>query len=169
MIRIQAQVNNLGISFTKLEKYKEAIEVYKKMLEVQTGSYSANKSIGELYGLQKKYREALPYFSKAVELSPDDPDAFYSLGACLMNTGVYAEALEVFSKVTEIEPDYSLAYYQVGMIYVNQNNKEEAIKNLERFLRMRCEGANPLLKLRLLKLIGEWDACWNECRGELYR
>ncbi|MBT9169641.1 MAG: hypothetical protein DDT19_03004 [Syntrophomonadaceae bacterium] len=31
------------------------------------------------------------------------------------------------------------------------------------------KGANPLLKLRLLKLNGEWDAYWQECRKEFAR
>ncbi len=30
-------------------------------------------------------------------------------------------------------------------------------------------GANPLLKLRLLKLNGEWDAYWQERRKEFIR
>lgn len=31
------------------------------------------------------------------------------------------------------------------------------------------KGANPLLKLRLLKLNGEWDAYWQKRRKELVR
>ncbi len=145
--------NNLGIVYTKLEKYEKAIGIYKKMLEIQQESYSANKNLGELYGLRKEYREALPYFTKAVELSPDDPDAFYSLGACQMNTGVYSEALASFSKVIEIQPDYALAYYQLGMIYVNQNKKEEAIKNLEKFLELAPDDLNAPIAKKLVEYL----------------
>jgi len=31
------------------------------------------------------------------------------------------------------------------------------------------KGANPLLRLRLLKLNGEWDTCWEERRKEFVR
>jgi tetratricopeptide (TPR) repeat protein len=134
--------NNLGISFTKLERFDEAIDVYKKMLEVQPSSYTANKNLGELYGMQKKYPEAMPYFSKAAELSPDDPDAFYNLGACLMNTGSRGEAVDAFTKAIEIKSDHAMAHYQLGMIYVNQNNKEEAIKHLEKFLELAPNDPN---------------------------
>ncbi len=145
--------NNLGIVYTKMEKYEEAIGIYKKMLEIQQESYSAYKNLGELYGLQKEYREALPYFTKAAELSPDDPDAFYSLGACQMNTGAHSEALASFSKAIEIKPDYAMAYYQVGMIFVNQNNKEEAIKNLEKFLELVPDDPNAPIARKLVEYL----------------
>jgi len=128
--------NNLGICYSKLEKYDEAIEAFKSMLQLQANSYSANRSLGELFGLQKKYQEALPFFAKATELSPDDPEAFYNLGACLVNTQDSAKAMEAFLRAKELKPDYANAYYQLGMIFINQNRKEEAVQHLEKFLEL---------------------------------
>lgn len=142
--------NNLGTSFTKLERYDEAIESYKQMLEVQPSSYTANKNLGELYGMHKEYHEALAYFSKAAELSPNDPDAFYNLGACLMNTGSREKAMDAFAKAIEIKSDYAMAYYQLGMIYVNQNNKEEAIKHLEKFLELAPDDPNASVARQII-------------------
>ena len=145
--------NNLGISYTKLERYDEAIDAYKRMLEVQPSSYTANKSLGELYGMQKEYPDAMPYFVKAAELSPDDPDAFYDLGACLMNTGSRGEAVNAFAKAIEIKADHAMAHYQLGMIYVNQNNKEEAIKHLEQFLELSPGDPNAPVARKIIEYL----------------
>ena len=133
---------NLGSSYLKLGDTGEAMAAFKKMLEVQPESYSANKNIGQILGAEKKYEEALPYFQKASELSTSDPDAFYNLGACLVNLQQYDKAAEAFTQAKELKPDLAPAYYQLGMIYVNQNKKAEAIQNLEKFVELAPDDPN---------------------------
>jgi len=146
-------LNNLGISYTRLEKYDQAIETFQAMLKIRPASYSATRSLGELFGLQKKYAEALPYFSKATEVSPDDPEAFYNLGACLINTQEYDRAAAAFLKARELKPDYAAVYYQLGMLSVNQNKKEEAIQNLEKFLELAPEDGQAATARQLLEYL----------------
>lgn len=145
--------NNLGVVYTKLEKYDKAIEAYKKMIEIQPESYTANKKIGELYGFMKEYEKAAPFYKKAVELSPNDPDAFYNLGACAMNLKDLPGAMEAFSKAVELKPDFAEAYYQLGMVQVNQNNTEDAVKNLEKFLELAPEDPNAAVAKQLVEYL----------------
>ncbi len=146
-------VNNLGVTYNKMEKHDEAIVAYRKMLEIQPDSYTAHKKLGELYGLKKEFKTAIPYYAKAAELSPEDPDALYDLAACLINTKNYSSALEALSKTVDLKPDYALAYYQLGMIHVNQNQKDEAIKNLEKFLELAPEDSNAEIAKQLVKYL----------------
>jgi len=46
-----------------------------------------------------------------------------------------------------------LAYYQVGMIYVNQNKKEEAIKNLEKFLELAPTDPNAPVAKKIVEYL----------------
>lgn len=144
---------NLGIVYTRLERYEEAIGIFQKMLEIQPQSYLAHKNLGELYGLLKDYQQALPYFEKAVELSPEDPEAFYNLGVCLLNTGAIEKAEQAFGKVIEIQPDYALAYYRLGMVYVHQNRKEAALEQLEKFLELAPHDPNADLARRIIEFL----------------
>jgi tetratricopeptide (TPR) repeat protein len=144
---------NLGIVYTRLQRYKEAITVFRQMLELQPQSYSAHKNLGELYGLLQDYRQALPYFQEAVELSPEDPEAFYNLGVCLLNTGAIRKAEQAFVKVTELQPDYPLAHYRLGMVYVNQNKKDEAILHLEKFLELAPDDPNADLARQIISFL----------------
>jgi len=145
--------NNLGVVYTKMEKYDEAIDAYKKMLEIQPESYTANKKIGELYGFMQDYEQAAPFYKKAVELSPNDPDAFYNLGACAMNLQDFPGAMEAFSKAIELKPDFAAAYYQLGMVLVNQNSKEDAVKSLEKFLELAPEDPNAAVAKQLVEYL----------------
>lgn len=145
--------NNLGVVYTKMEKYDEAIKAYQKMIEIQPESYTANKKIGEIYGMLQEYEKAAPYYQKAVDLSPNDPDAFYNLGACAMNLRDLPGAKGSFSKAIELQPDFAAAYYQLGMVHVNQNNKEDAVKNLEKFLELAPEDTNAPVAKQLVEYL----------------
>jgi tetratricopeptide (TPR) repeat protein len=144
---------NLGSSYLKLGNNGEALAAFKKMLEVQPESYSANKNIGQILGAEKKYEEALPYFQKASELSTTDPDAFYNLGACLVNLQEFEKAAAAFAGAKELKPDLAPAYYQLGMIYVNQNKKSEAISNLEKFIELAPDDPNAAVAKQILAFL----------------
>jgi tetratricopeptide (TPR) repeat protein len=145
--------NNLGVVYTKMEKYDEAIEAFKKMLEIQPESYTANKKIGELYGFMQDYENAAPFYKKAVELSPNDPDAFYNLGACATNLHDFTGAMDAFSSAVELKPDFAAAYYQLGMVYVNQNKKEDAVTSLEKFLELAPDDPNAAVAKQLVEYL----------------
>ena len=53
-------LNNLGICYTRLEKYDQAIETFQGMIKIRPESYSANRTLGELLGLQKNTLKRFP-------------------------------------------------------------------------------------------------------------
>ena len=126
---------------------------FRKAVELNPESYSANKELGEALAKNSALDEARKYYQKAVDLSPDDSDAHFNLGACLTNTGEQDAALEQFRKTTELKADYADAYYQMGTIFIGQNMVPDAVKNLEKFLELAPDDEKAPLAKQLLQYL----------------
>lgn len=144
---------NLGIAYMRLNKDDEAIEVFKKMTEIQSESFSALKYLGQLYAKKKDYKEASKYFSQAVKISSDDPEAYYNLGISLMNTGDYPEALGAFQKSINCQEDYADSYYQLGLLYLNQDKFDEALAAFETFLQIKPDDPKASTARNMIEFI----------------
>jgi len=127
-----------------------ALAAFRKAVELNPESYSANKETGEALGLAKQFAEARPFYEKAIALSPD---AQYNLGVCLVNVGESEAALPRFRKAVEIKPDYAEAYYQMGTILVGQNKVAEACASLEKFLALAPDHEKAGIAKQLLEFL----------------
>ena len=98
-----------------LANYKQAIELYKKAIAANPGSYEAtwkcaraHREYGDAAKSQKvegwkdicaQYgKEGMQYAQKAAELDPAKPDGYYYYG---LNVGVYSDGVSVFTALTE--------------------------------------------------------------------
>ena len=144
---------NLGLAYRKADRADDAVCAFRRALELNPKSYSANKELGEMLALGGDFEAAKPYYEKAVELSPDDPDAHYNLGACLVNTGESEKALEHFLKTIELDPQYADAYYRAGTALIGLNRIEEAVANLEKFLEVAPDHAQAGIARQILQAI----------------
>ncbi|MDW7760317.1 MAG: tetratricopeptide repeat protein [Acidobacteriota bacterium] len=144
---------NLGLAYKKLDRPEDAMCAFRRALELNPKSYSANKELGEMLALGGDFEAAKSYYEKAVELSPDDPDAHYNLGACLVNTGESEQALEHFLKTIELDPQYADAYYRAGTALIGLNRIEDAIANLEKFLEVAPDHAQAGIARQILQAI----------------
>jgi tetratricopeptide (TPR) repeat protein len=127
---------NLGLSYKKLNKPGDSLTAFRKAVELNPESPSANKEVGEALARSASLAEARPYYEKAASLSPDDADAHYNLGLCLSSTGEPEAALAEFRKAIELKPDSADAYYQLGTLLIGQNKIPEAVASLEKFLEL---------------------------------
>jgi len=98
-----------------LENYKQAIELYEKVLAENPDSYEANWKIARAHreygytaktekvdGWEKicaKYgKEGMNYAQKAIELEPEKPDGYYYYG---LNVGIYSDGVSIFTALAE--------------------------------------------------------------------
>jgi tetratricopeptide (TPR) repeat protein len=146
---------NLGLMLFKMERYDEAVDVFKQCLALDPDYAYAWFQIGLAYFNQKNYRAAVEPYRKYAELSPDDQFGWQSLGITLMNIAVankdpkqFEAALEPMQKAVELNPENGGALYNLGIIYVNLKDYLSA-RNVQKTL----EGIDPALADRLRKLI----------------
>jgi len=72
-------LKKIAESYMNLKKYKDAINEYKKILEIIPKHVSSRIEIGNAYTFLKKYDEAMKYYNEALELEPNNLTVYYSL------------------------------------------------------------------------------------------
>lgn len=137
-------LNKLGYCDRFLERYDEAIDAYKKGLEVATDPNDINKlrgSLFDIYYIVADWTNALPL---AVELvNNDDPNTkvwwLRKLGVCYRSLERYTEAIDSYNKglkiatrpedIKDIKIKLTECYFIVGDFNTVITNAESLIKD----------------------------------------
>jgi tetratricopeptide (TPR) repeat protein len=162
--------NNGGISLAELAeldsdsgKFEEAIEKYKKAIEIDPEDVIAHNNWGvdlvklaQLDNDSGKFEEAIEKFEKAVEIDPEDATAYFNWGNSLAelaeldnDSGKFEEAIEKYKKAIEIDPKYAGSYLNWGNSLAelaeldNDSGKfEEAIEKYKKAIEIDPEDAS---------------------------
>jgi 4-amino-4-deoxy-L-arabinose transferase-like glycosyltransferase len=89
-------------------KYNEAIEHYRKALQVKLDDYIeyiAYNNLGMALMKQGKLDEAIEQYKESIRLKPDYPIAYNNLGLALENQGKINEAIEQYIEALRLKPD----------------------------------------------------------------
>jgi tetratricopeptide (TPR) repeat protein len=57
----------MGLAYTRLGKFKEAIEAYEKAIKIKP-NYGAYDNIGIAYASSNKFKEAIEAYKKAIDI-----------------------------------------------------------------------------------------------------
>ncbi len=115
-------------------KLEEAIETYRKVIELDPLFDYAYGSLGYILYEQKNYDEALAMFEKALSLSPED--AFYHSEIALVyeKLGRRKEGMASLQKATGLKPDNWLYYNNLAVMKNSDGDKEGALAAFEKAL-----------------------------------
>ena len=100
---------------------QQAIEAYKKAIELKPDDPSLYNNYALVLGYQKQIPEAQAALEKAAQLDPPGAGRYYyNLGAVLVNTGQNEPAGVAFKKAIDADPNYADAQYQYGIFLLSQ-------------------------------------------------
>lgn len=130
----------LAYAYENSEMSDEAIENYKKALELYPKYYDADRHLGDIYYAKENYATALNYYKKYFEAPRvDDGYYYYKAGQCANNLKDYADAILYLEKY---EPngrkDFAKKYTQIGFAYYMTGYNDDAIAAYQKALE-----ANP--------------------------
>jgi tetratricopeptide (TPR) repeat protein len=100
-----AVLYNLGISYSELGQYDEAIIRLKRAVQLDLGYAHAWVGIGNAYHRMRKPELALEAFEKAVEVDPNDGYTRRNLGGMLIGFKRIDEAVMHLRKALDLLPD----------------------------------------------------------------
>ena len=83
-------------------KYKKAIKVYEKTIEITPESADDWYNKGQSLQSSGKYEEAMKAYDRAIEITPEYASAWYNKGFDLYKLGEYEEARKSYDKAREI-------------------------------------------------------------------
>ena len=126
-----------GEFLTKAGRFDEAIENYRKALEIDSESAVVYFRLGQALRLQGKLDQANENYSKAVSRARKLSSAYLSSaylewGRSLQSQGKLDEAIEKYRRVTELAPKSYLAYKFWADTLKQQGRLNEAEKMLRK-------------------------------------
>lgn len=154
--------HSLGDAYFYLAKdYKQALEPYKKALELKPEQPNVNYNVGWILNDLERYEEAIPFLQKAIEQKVNTPAfAHQEIGFAHYKRKNNPAAIANYQKAIALKTDYALAYFGLGDVYFsNMKQYDEAAKAYELGLKYQPESADALYRLGwCLGELGQYQA-----------
>ena len=130
---------SLGRLYHDNQKIQDAIQEYKKAIEIDFGHADAHNNLGVAYGDLGQYPESIAEFQLALKYNPNLPQAQQNLGFSQAHTtlgmtyfkkGDYDKAFEEYKKSLSIDPYYADAYYNLALLLSGEEQSESGYRAL---------------------------------------
>lgn len=125
---------NWAITLMKLDRFDEAIEKCKKVLELDANYLTAYNAWWQALTWQNKNEEALELCKQVSELHPDYAFTYSTWGLILYKQGKNEEAMEQLVKAVLLNPADAVAWCNYGSVLFNLKHYEEAIIKYQKSL-----------------------------------
>ena len=148
----------MGIQFLYARRFDEAIEQFRKALEMDY--HDAHAGLGYAYAAKGMYREALVEFEKYSELDRGTPRSIASLGYAHARLKERGEALRALDQLMVLSNQRYVSASSFALVYAGLGEKDQAFVWLEKAYEERS-GALPYLKVNPI-----WDPLRSDPRFE---
>ena len=115
---------------------KEAIESYKKILEIEPKNTQAWFNLGYSYNEIGDHEKAIESYKKVVEIDSKNTLAWNNMGNIYSKIENYKKAIESFKKVVEIDPKQIKTWHYIAHAYDKLGNHEKAKESFEKTILM---------------------------------
>ncbi|MCX5808214.1 MAG: tetratricopeptide repeat protein [Proteobacteria bacterium] len=116
-----------GILARNAQRQDEAIELFKKAIELNPNLESAHIELGFLYYKKRLFDLERKAYEEALKINPNNTDTLFYLATNMETMGQYDEATKVFEKIVAIDPDDTDTYYELGLAYLAHGQKAKAM------------------------------------------
>jgi tetratricopeptide (TPR) repeat protein len=114
----------LGDLLSEAGKVDEAVEVFRKAIEVRPDLYLPYYYYGQSSVRQGKENceTAIQMLQKAIVLNPSFAEAHYELGKALLQAGRMDDAIVALKESVDLKPELAQAHYRLGQLYQKLGN-----------------------------------------------
>ncbi|MGE5398996.1 MAG: tetratricopeptide repeat protein [Ignavibacteriales bacterium] len=137
--------NVLGYAYFKQKKDQEAEKALKRYIELQPNSPNPYDSYAELLLSQGKYDESIAQYQKALSIDPAFYSSLIGVGNNYIFMGEYDKARECYMKLfsnSKRRSDKYDALYNEAISYLYEGNTENALKAMDRYIRLAISDSN---------------------------
>jgi tetratricopeptide (TPR) repeat protein len=128
-------------------KYSEALQEYRKALEVEPEYPEALNNIGFIYFQLKSYDLAAQTYERALALNPDDEDLLFNLAVAYIRDNRPGRAVDPLGKILERSPKNTRALSLLAGAHIQAGDQDNAIRALLRLSEQEPEDARVYVKL----------------------
>jgi protein O-mannosyl-transferase len=120
--------NNLGLALAERGAFAEAIEEFRKAVEIDPAFVEAHTNLGNFLAQRGSPGEAISHLRQALAIDPAFANAHNTLGNILADRGESDKAIEHFRKALQTNPKSAMTYYNLGRVLAKGGDLEEAIE-----------------------------------------
>lgn len=147
--------NNLGALYLTMDRFDDAIAVFRKAAEnlLFATPEMAWTGIGYAYFQKHDYSAAEKYYKKALELNGAYFRAYYHLGELYYSQDRQAEAFSAFTKTVELSPRFALGQYWLGLTAMKTRDNVLARKAFQETIKLAPDSEQARLAKNYLKIL----------------
>jgi tetratricopeptide (TPR) repeat protein/2-polyprenyl-3-methyl-5-hydroxy-6-metoxy-1,4-benzoquinol methylase len=142
-----------GIMSHRSGRIDEAIQWYRKSLEVNPENTTALSNMGFALQTKGNLDEAIACLQKAISIKPDFVEAHSNLGNALKDQGELDEAVISFQKAISIKPDFAEAHSNLGNSLQDQGKLDEAVASYQKAISIKPDYLDAYHNLAHLLLL----------------
>lgn len=117
------ELTELREQYNASGRYKEAVEVSNKLIELMPDNALFYLARGGDYANIEKYQDAIADYEKALSMDRGEltkkPPVYFNMGTAYLNLGKNTEAIKYFDKALKLDRRYSQALAHRGVAYHN--------------------------------------------------
>lgn len=136
----------------------EAIDCYRKCVELDPGHAAAFINLGTLYYNRQDYGQAEHFYRKAIEVDPKYALAYFDLGNVLDETGRLQDAIRSYQAAISLAPTYADAHYNLALAYDKSRQPRKALRHWQAYARLDTIGPWAIHARNQIKKILASDA-----------
>ena len=118
----------------------EAIENYKKCIELDPTHAAAFINLGTLHYNRHDYPLAERYYRKAIEVDPRYALAYFDLGNVLDETGRLPDAVRAYQSAISLAPTYADAHYNLALALEKARQPRKALHHWQSYAKLDTAG-----------------------------
>jgi Tfp pilus assembly protein PilF len=118
----------------------QAIEAYRKVLELNPEAAGALVNLGTIYYRQRKFADAERFYAQAIQADPAYPLAQFNLGNLYDEQGRIPEALDHYRKALHLNPQYADAHFNLALLCERAGEALKAVHHWKCYLKLDNSG-----------------------------
>ena len=122
-------LNDLGVIYLKLGKHDQAIDQFKKALEIDPHYTVGPFLFGDIYTDAKNYQEKINDFKDVIKINREYARAHNYLGLTYLKQKNYSAAKNSLLESIRVNPKYAKANNNLGVLYEEMGNTAKAIES----------------------------------------
>jgi Tfp pilus assembly protein PilF len=139
---------NLGEYFFSQGQTDEAIDDYRKAIQIRPSYDDALNNLGAALAIKGELDEAIARIRESIHYRPDKADAYYNLGNVFVMQHKLNEAAGAYTEALRLKPDYPEAHNNLANVLLTQGHRDAAVQHYREALRLNPghEGARRQLR-----------------------
>lgn len=141
-IKEVTELTQNALAFFNRNEYREAIDLYKKVIAITPHDIIIYHNIGTCHFNQKQYHEAIEYYQKAIDIDPASATSQLLIGNTFLELGNYQNAISHYQKAIDLDPQNAQAISSLGFCYYQASDFHKAIAYYQNAISIDGQNAN---------------------------